>query len=211
MSDGSVLHSCQGGSVMLRHRNWVIIVRPRSERSAARLAHQSGGLGVGSSNLPAPTTQSKTKFRIERDNSFSCAANGESIRDRRKLQRWGRCRLFHWSRPESEGKPMDGNLSDRIRERAYESGCRLAAATARRNSIGSLPNRKSVRHLRSMPRSLQPKPAKAAAHSSDLKPERPNAGSDLKPERFKAQVSTCRGRRRLMNVAPPVAPVAQLG
>ena len=26
-----------------------------SERSAAWLAHQSGGLGVGSSNLPAPT------------------------------------------------------------------------------------------------------------------------------------------------------------
>src|SRR5262249_2301127 len=29
-----------------------------SERSAARLAHQSGGLGVGSSNLPAPTSLS---------------------------------------------------------------------------------------------------------------------------------------------------------
>ena len=28
-----------------------------SERSAARLAHQSGGLGVPSSNLGAPTTQ----------------------------------------------------------------------------------------------------------------------------------------------------------
>ena len=28
---------------------------PLSERSAAWLAHQSGGLGVGSSNLPAPT------------------------------------------------------------------------------------------------------------------------------------------------------------
>jgi hypothetical protein len=28
---------------------------PRSERSAARLAHQSGGLGVPSSNLGAPT------------------------------------------------------------------------------------------------------------------------------------------------------------
>src|SRR3990172_5655278 len=28
-----------------------------SERSAAWLAHQSGGLGVGSSNLPAPTNE----------------------------------------------------------------------------------------------------------------------------------------------------------
>src|SRR4051812_39388255 len=31
------------------------IVRASSERSAARLAHQSGGLGVPSSNLGAPT------------------------------------------------------------------------------------------------------------------------------------------------------------
>jgi hypothetical protein len=31
------------------------IVRRTSERSAARLAHQSGGLGVPSSNLGAPT------------------------------------------------------------------------------------------------------------------------------------------------------------
>src|ERR1700674_105579 len=35
------------------------IVRGRSERSAARLAHQSGGLGVPSSNLGAPTNQIK--------------------------------------------------------------------------------------------------------------------------------------------------------
>ena len=32
---------------------------PTSERSAARLAHRSGGPGVGSSNLPAPTTFSR--------------------------------------------------------------------------------------------------------------------------------------------------------
>src|SRR6516165_12228728 len=31
-----------------------------AERSAARLAHQSGGLGVASSNLAAPTIESKT-------------------------------------------------------------------------------------------------------------------------------------------------------
>ena len=31
-----------------------------SERSAARLAHQSGGLGVPSSNLGAPTIKSNT-------------------------------------------------------------------------------------------------------------------------------------------------------
>jgi hypothetical protein len=30
----------------------------KSERSAARLAHQSGGLGVPSSNLGAPTSKS---------------------------------------------------------------------------------------------------------------------------------------------------------
>ena len=34
-----------------------------SERSAARLAHQSGGLGVPSSNLGAPTTKSVTGWR----------------------------------------------------------------------------------------------------------------------------------------------------
>ncbi len=39
----------------LRSRTSVTIVRDRSERSAARLAHQSGGLGVPSSNLGAPT------------------------------------------------------------------------------------------------------------------------------------------------------------
>src|SRR5262249_47798615 len=33
--------------------------RCRAERSAAWLAHQSGGLGVGSSNLPAPTNKIK--------------------------------------------------------------------------------------------------------------------------------------------------------
>ena len=32
---------------------------PGPERSAAWLAHQSGGLGVGSSNLPAPTNKIK--------------------------------------------------------------------------------------------------------------------------------------------------------
>ena len=35
------------------------IGRTGSERSAAWLAHQSGGLGVGSSNLPAPTNTSR--------------------------------------------------------------------------------------------------------------------------------------------------------
>src|SRR5690606_15280807 len=35
-------------------------VRLASERSAAWLAHQSGGLGVASSNLAAPTIKSRT-------------------------------------------------------------------------------------------------------------------------------------------------------
>ena len=37
-----------------------------SERSAARLAHQSGGLGVASSNLAAPTKNRLTRlvFRV---------------------------------------------------------------------------------------------------------------------------------------------------
>src|SRR3979490_348211 len=45
------------------------IVRRSSERSAARLAHQSGGLGVPSSNLGAPTTQPPeiiSKSRVSR-------------------------------------------------------------------------------------------------------------------------------------------------
>src|SRR5262249_32271509 len=33
------------------------LIARHAERSAAWLAHQSGGLGVGSSNLPAPTNQ----------------------------------------------------------------------------------------------------------------------------------------------------------
>ena len=48
------------------HKHWIymrllpialgqIIIFTRSERDAARLAHQSGGLGVASSNLAAPT------------------------------------------------------------------------------------------------------------------------------------------------------------
>ena len=43
------------GSDRLHRPPPVTIVRRRSERSAARLAHQSGGLGVPSSNLGAPT------------------------------------------------------------------------------------------------------------------------------------------------------------
>ncbi len=43
------------GSHRLHRPPPVTIVRRRSERSAARLAHQSGGLGVPSSNLGAPT------------------------------------------------------------------------------------------------------------------------------------------------------------
>jgi hypothetical protein len=43
------------GERMLRLKLPVTIVAPSSERSAARLAHQSGGLGVASSNLAAPT------------------------------------------------------------------------------------------------------------------------------------------------------------
>src|SRR6516164_335858 len=51
----------------------VTIVRRRSERSAARLAHQSGGLGVPSSNLGAPT--SKIKDLIEYSTS-KCTQRG---------------------------------------------------------------------------------------------------------------------------------------
>src|SRR5690348_2220107 len=36
-----------------------------TERSAARLAHQSGGLGVPSSNLGAPTNRFKNLARID--------------------------------------------------------------------------------------------------------------------------------------------------
>ena len=37
-----------------------VVAKSGSERSAAWLAHQSGGLGVGSSNLPAPTNKINT-------------------------------------------------------------------------------------------------------------------------------------------------------
>jgi hypothetical protein len=46
---------CLGGAVT--------IVRAISERSAARLAHQSGGLGVPSSNLGAPTKNHRIELR----------------------------------------------------------------------------------------------------------------------------------------------------
>src|SRR6202041_1961417 len=38
-----------------------------SERSAARLAHQSGGLGVPSSNLGAPTNKKGSGYRPDSD------------------------------------------------------------------------------------------------------------------------------------------------
>ena len=47
------------GERMLRLKWSNSIVARSSERSAARLAHQSGGLGVASSNLAAPTKKPK--------------------------------------------------------------------------------------------------------------------------------------------------------
>jgi hypothetical protein len=50
------------------------------ERSAAWLAHQSGGLGVGSSNLPAPTNDPKEKFTLLRTPTESKTALLASLR-----------------------------------------------------------------------------------------------------------------------------------
>src|SRR5262249_43673972 len=65
----------------LRSQDAISIVRGRSERSAARLAHQSGGLGVPSSNLGAPTNKFKyLTDKIDRDASPKSAwgSNGEA-------------------------------------------------------------------------------------------------------------------------------------
>ena len=51
----------------------VTIVRPSTERSAARLAHQSGGLGVPSSNLGAPTNVPGGRCEAR------CAGRGRSV------------------------------------------------------------------------------------------------------------------------------------
>ena len=47
-----------------RGRYYKPLISKVSERSAAWLAHQSGGLGVGSSNLPAPTIDKTLKNQI---------------------------------------------------------------------------------------------------------------------------------------------------
>jgi hypothetical protein len=56
-----------------------------SERSAARLAHQSGGLGVASSNLAAPTN--KIRHFLNFTDPFApqkvaLAANGDQPKER---------------------------------------------------------------------------------------------------------------------------------
>ncbi len=53
---------------------------PRSERSAARLAHQSGGLGVASSNLAAPTKLLRQISRISSPPRPANAACPQSVR-----------------------------------------------------------------------------------------------------------------------------------
>ena len=84
----------------LHRRTPVTIVRRRSERSAARLAHQSGGLGVPSSNLGAPTNHMpsfddktpkcrarrgpmRSKLSLDRASKFECAAQSRR-RSRRR-------------------------------------------------------------------------------------------------------------------------------
>jgi hypothetical protein len=46
-----------------------------SERSAARLAHQSGGLGVASSNLAAPTRHPIEKHKVSRPRNANSLAS----------------------------------------------------------------------------------------------------------------------------------------
>ena len=59
--------SCEfaNGDRMLRART-AHYSHPFSERSAARLAHQSGGLGIPSSNLGAPTKKTKKNRHFSR-------------------------------------------------------------------------------------------------------------------------------------------------
>jgi hypothetical protein len=63
----------------------VTIVRRHSERSAARLAHQSGGLGVPSSNLGAPTNKIKYLSRVSLPNPHDENASGQT-RGRRRFE-----------------------------------------------------------------------------------------------------------------------------
>ena len=62
----------------LRRLSIAFIIQLRSERSAARLAHQSGGLGVPSSNLGAPTIQNSAKNKriSRRDQNEKCERHG---------------------------------------------------------------------------------------------------------------------------------------
>src|SRR5262245_43910440 len=71
-------------AVRLHRAGALFIVRGRSERSAARLAHQSGGLGVPSSNLGAPTN--KTPDFIEFLGGRRASAHEQkSIKNRQKI------------------------------------------------------------------------------------------------------------------------------
>ena len=58
---------------LLRDPPTATIILFRSERSAARLAHQSGGLGVPSSNLGAPTN------RTRRFSHFFCGSSSQHL------------------------------------------------------------------------------------------------------------------------------------
>jgi hypothetical protein len=65
-------------SALLHHWPISAILFGRSERSAARLAHQSGGLGVPSSNLGAPTSKIKgLHFSQIASHNRGCEANGK--------------------------------------------------------------------------------------------------------------------------------------
>src|SRR5258705_13860428 len=60
------------------------IVRRSAERSAARLAHQSGGLGVPSSNLGAPTNKIKDLQRKSTLDASQKSALGSAWETERK-------------------------------------------------------------------------------------------------------------------------------
>jgi hypothetical protein len=81
----------------------ITIVRGRSERSAARLAHQSGGLGVPSSNLGAPTNQIK-----DLEGHFRTAASPKS--DGETPGKRGNV-IPRWLSVHGSSKPRAGHLS----------------------------------------------------------------------------------------------------
>ena len=105
----------------------ITIVRRHSERSAARLAHQSGGLGVPSSNLGAPTNHIKDltpktpQCRARRGRCTLVAQSGESITVRECLPSRGAVVVAALRTSDYIGNRPSGR---RMRARSLSGWCR---------------------------------------------------------------------------------------